>query len=279
MPNAARSRGRRHHRLALGLAMLATVGTVAANLPPALAQPADTGTTYTYPPADQGSVTDTYFGTQVSDPYRWLEDSALPATQQWITAESSLTRRYLDSLPSRHQRTRQVDALLDTPVWGAPVVVKGRMFWTEQGAGANQPVLMTAKGSAKPRVLIDPTKVAGSGPVSLEDWAVSPDGELVAWAASQSGSDWRTIRIVRASDGMTLPDTINDARFTGLWWSPDSRALAYQAFPVPSEESAAATGAQLKFHTIGTPVSQDAQHTWPGAGRRHRCSRSPALLP
>ena len=54
---------------------------------------------YIYPPAAPGSVVDIYFGTPVADPYRWLENPRNPRTKAWISAEASLARRYLDSLP------------------------------------------------------------------------------------------------------------------------------------------------------------------------------------
>jgi len=54
-----------------------------------------------YPPAPRQSVVDTYFGTQVTDPYRWLENIDSPQTTAWVQAESALTRNFLDAIPRR----------------------------------------------------------------------------------------------------------------------------------------------------------------------------------
>jgi len=223
---------------------------------------ADDPTRYVYPTAPRGPVVDDYFGTAVADPYRWLEDPQDRRTQAWIDQESTLTRRYLDSLPSLPARTSQVDSLLDMAKWSPPVVRQGRSFWTQQDAGASRARLMWAKGKGSPRVLVDPATVsqgadASAGPLTLAEWAPSPDGKLVAWTSSQGGLDWRTIRVVRVDDGAPLPDVIPHARFTELWWSPDGSGFAYHAYPAPESTQAAAANAQLRYHRIGTPVAED----------------------
>jgi hypothetical protein len=62
------------------------------------------------PPSDRNLVTDTYHGVQVSDPYRWLEDSANPKVHDWSVAENKRTRQYLDALPQRDRIYRQLAA-------------------------------------------------------------------------------------------------------------------------------------------------------------------------
>ncbi|MFM8896253.1 MAG: prolyl oligopeptidase family serine peptidase, partial [Actinomycetales bacterium] len=107
------------------------------------------------------------------------------------------------------------------------------------------------------RVLIDPTQVTGTGPVSIAEWAPSPDGRLVAWAASESGSDWRTIRVVSVADGVQLPDVVPFARFTDIWWSADGKGFAYNGYR-PVDFDAPAVDAQVRYHVLGTPTEQDA---------------------
>lgn len=225
-----------------------------------LAEPvaqAASGRVYIYPAAPMGSVTDDYFGTTVADPYRWLEDSSTDQTLAWVGEQANLTRRYLDSLPSRPDRRRQIDDLVDIPLWQPPTRVKGRSFWLEQPVDVAQPRLMWSEPGRSPQLLIDPTLIQGNGPVSIAEWSPSPDGKLVAWAASESGSDWRTIRVIRVADGSYLPEVIPHARFTEMWWSSDSKGFAYQAYPAPDGFATAALGAQLRYHRLGTRVEDD----------------------
>ena len=58
-------------------------------------------TPLTYPQARVGAVVDNYHGTNVPDPYRWLEDPDSPESRAWIKAENKITFRYLNSIPER----------------------------------------------------------------------------------------------------------------------------------------------------------------------------------
>lgn len=53
-----------------------------------------------YPLAAASTQTDNYHGTNVADPYRWLESDS-PQTQAWIEAENKLTFGYLRAIPQR----------------------------------------------------------------------------------------------------------------------------------------------------------------------------------
>ena len=59
-----------------------------------------------YPVSAKGTVTDTYFGTTVADPYRWLEDPDAPDARTWIDAQNKLTRSWLDAVPERARSSR-----------------------------------------------------------------------------------------------------------------------------------------------------------------------------
>jgi prolyl oligopeptidase len=41
-------------------------------------------------------VTDTYFGINIVDPYRWMEDGKSSETQAWMKAQADYARAYLD---------------------------------------------------------------------------------------------------------------------------------------------------------------------------------------
>ena len=88
-----------------GLAAAAKLAVMAAALAVAgAAYAADSSA----PPSARNVVTDIYHGVQVSDPYRWLEDSADPKVHDWSVAEDKRTRQYLDALPQRNRIYRQL---------------------------------------------------------------------------------------------------------------------------------------------------------------------------
>ena len=54
-----------------------------------------------YPQTRKIDHTDTYHGSVVPDPYRWLEDDNSKDTAAWVEAQNKVTFGYLESLPYR----------------------------------------------------------------------------------------------------------------------------------------------------------------------------------
>ncbi|MEP7253918.1 MAG: S9 family peptidase, partial [Ginsengibacter sp.] len=54
-----------------------------------------------YPETKKVDQVDNYFGTNVADPYRWLEDDNSEETKQWVQAENKVTEDYLSKIPFR----------------------------------------------------------------------------------------------------------------------------------------------------------------------------------
>jgi len=52
-----------------------------------------------YPETKKGPVKDTYFGTIVEDPYRWLEDDESAETKAWVKDQNEVTQSYMAQIP------------------------------------------------------------------------------------------------------------------------------------------------------------------------------------
>lgn len=217
--------------------------------------------TMTYPATAMGDVVDDYFGTKVPDPYRWLEDLDSPAVAEWVAAQNRLTFGYLETLPMRARFTQRITELWDYPKVTVPVREGGRYFYTKNsGLQRQAPLYMRASLTSEPSLVLDPNVISPDGTLSLQQWAPSPDGKLLAYGLSEGGADWRTIRIRDVETGKDFSDEVKWMRFSDLSWTGDSKGFFYSRYPEPPQGKAleaALSGQALYYHRVGTPQSED----------------------
>lgn len=214
-----------------------------------------------YPAAPRGDVVDDYHGTQVADPYRWLENPDSPESRQWIDAENKLTFDYLEKIPARAQIKQRMTELWDYEKYGVPWREGSRYFFNRNNGLQNQYVLYTADSlEAEPRVLLDPNTLSTDGTVALSGTYVTHDGNLMAYGVATAGSDWMEFRVRDVRTGKDLPDVVKWVKFSGASWTRDGKGFFYSRYDEP-KAAEAMSGAnyyqKLYFHKLGTPQSED----------------------
>lgn len=214
-----------------------------------------------YPAAERTVHVDTYFGTPVTDPYRWLEDPADSRTQAWVEAQAKLATDTLQALPTRADRAAQISGLLAQPSLHAPVAAGRFLFWTaNDGAQAQAVLFVSWHGRRAGRVLLDPNTLSADGTISLAEWSPSPTGRHVAWAASDGGSDWRTWRIRDVRSGRDLPERIEWSKFAQVAWSNDGRGFFYSRYPEPRNPLESSNeNMAIYYHRLGTSAARDTK--------------------
>lgn len=213
-----------------------------------------------YPAAERGAATDNYFGTEVSDPYRWLEDDGSESTAAWIAAENTVTEDYLSQIPFREAIRGRLTKLWDFPKKGIPER-HGRFDYYFCNDGLqNQSVLCripAAGGDVE--VFLDPNALSGDGSAALGTVTFSKNDAYCAYSVSSSGSDWAEIRVLRTADKTPTDDRIEWVKFSGASWAGDSRGFYYSAYDAPQKSlySAQNRDQKIYYHALGTPQSAD----------------------
>lgn len=213
-----------------------------------------------YPEAPKDATVDLYFGTEVPDPYRPLENDTAAATVAWVAAENTVTGDYLSKIPFREGVRKRLTALVNYPKTGLPALENdGKYYFYENNGLQNQSVLYrkaTLDGEAE--VFLDPNKLSDDGTVALTGVSMSPDGKYTAYTISRSGSDWTEIYVMETATGNLLDDHIEWAKFTGAEWHGDGFFYSAYDKPVAGKEfSNSNENHRIYFHRIGTPQEQD----------------------
>lgn len=212
-----------------------------------------------YPDTRMDDVQDDYFGTLVSDPYRWLEDDNSTETAAWVTAQNKITRAYLDAIPYRDALEKRLETIWNYPKSGVPFKKGGRWFIFKNDGLQNQSVLYTMKDPAeKPELLLDPNKFSDDGTVALGSLSPSDDGNYLAYSISRGGSDWNEIVVMELKGRSMLVDTVRWVKFSGISWFRDG--FFYSAYDAPAEGMALKGSNEFHkvfYHKLGTPQEAD----------------------
>jgi len=213
-----------------------------------------------YPQTEKIDHKDTYFGVEVEDPYRWLEDDLSEKTKAWVAAQNEVTQDYLSQIPFRDAIKSRLETLWNYEKYSAPYQEGEYIYWYKNDGLQNQSVLYRKKGKdGKEEVFLDPNKFSTDGTTSLAGINFSKDGSLVAYQLSEGGSDWRKVVVLKADDKSIVGDTLIDVKFSGLAWR-GNEGFYYSSYEKPKAGSALSAMTdvhKLYFHKLNTPQKED----------------------
>lgn len=212
-----------------------------------------------YPKTRKIDHTDTYHGTVVADPYRWLEDDNSKDTAAWVAAQNKVTFAYLENIPYRTKLKQRLETLYNYPKIGAPFR-KGEYYVFSKNDGLqNQSVRYIQKGlNGTPEVLLDPNKLSADGTSALGAFSLSKDGKYLGYGVSKGGSDWQEYHVMEVATRKVLPDTLTWVKVSGLSWA--GNGFFYSRYPAPEKGHELSTkneNHQVWYHKVGTDQSQD----------------------
>ena len=223
----------------------------------AASEPADVNT-ITYPNTAKGEVVDEYFGTKISDPYRWLEDDRSAETAKWVQAQNRVTFDYLAQIPYRQQIEERLTRLMDYEKISRPFKEGKYTYFYKNDGLQNQDVLYRQLENNEPEVFLDPNTFSADGTTSLSSISFTRDGSLVAYSISEGGSDWRKVIVLDTATKKPVGETLVDIKFSGISWL-GNEGFYYSSYDKPkgSELSAKTDQHKLYYHKLGTKQSDD----------------------
>ena len=213
-----------------------------------------------YPPARKSDQVDDYHGVKVADPYRWLEDLDSEETHAWVEAENKLTFSFLNAIPQRAAIRERLTRLWNYEKYGAPFKEGNRYFYTRNSGLQNQSVLYTVTSlEAQPQMILDPNALSADGTVAVSGMQVSPDGKLLAYSLSSSGSDWQEWKVRDVETSKDLSDHLKWVKFSGASWTRDGKGFFYSRYDEPKADALKATNyfQKVYYHKLGTSQTED----------------------
>jgi len=215
----------------------------------------------TYPQTKKVDTVNTYFGVEVKDPYRWLEDDRSDETASWVKAENEVTFDYLNQIPFREELKSRLSDLWNYEKVGAPFKEGNYTYFYKNDGLQNQYVIYQYKTGEDPtsaEVFLDPNTFKKDGTISLGETSFSKDGSKMAYSISEGGSDWRKVLVMNTETRELIGDSLKDIKFSGLSWKAEE-GFYYSSYDKPkgSELSAKTDQHKVYYHKMGTPQSED----------------------
>ncbi len=206
------------------------------------------------------TVVDTYFGEDVPDPYRWLENDTSAETEEWVKAQNQLTFGYLEEIPYRNTINDRLTELWNYERFSAPFVRGNYTYFFKNDGLQNQAVMYRQKdANSEAELFLDPNTFSEDGTTSLGGLSFTKDGSMLAYQISEGGSDWRKVIVMNAETKEIIEDTLVDVKFSGTSWKGND-GFYYSSYDKPKDGSQLSGLTQfhkLYYHKLGTPQGED----------------------
>ena len=214
--------------------------------------------TVNYPETKKVDTITNYFGTEVKDPYRWMEDDRSEETADWVKRQNEVTFGYLENIPYRSELKERIQNLLNYERIGSPFEEGDYTYYSKNDGLQNHSVFYRKKADEEAEVFLDPNTFSDDGTISLAGLSFSDDGKTLAYLISEGGSDWRKVIIMDVESKKQIEDTLVDIKFSGLSWK-GNEGFFYSSYDKPkgSELSAKTDQHKLYYHKLGTSQKDD----------------------
>ena len=226
-----------------------------------LAPPAASAEKPAYPASRVEDVVENLHGTEVHDPYRWLEDGSSSEVKAWARDQNTFARGRLDGLGGRDWLGKRLREVSYVDATGVPQRAGSRLFFVRRKADQEKAVLYwRGDDDGVDHVLVDPNALSAEGTTSLGEWVPSYDGKTLAYALQENNADEATLYVKDVATGkVSEQDRIEGAKYASPSWTPAGDGFYYTWLPtdphVPEPERPGR--AEIRYHALGADPARD----------------------
>ncbi len=206
-------------------------------------------------------VIENYHGTDVADPYRWLENSDADEVKNWVDEQNVVTRHFLATYPEREKVKEKLMKSWNYPKYSVPQKEGDYYYFHKNNGLQNQAVFYRTMEleSEELEVIINPNTLNEEGTAAITNLAFTKDGNRLAYGISLNGSDWQEIRVRDLQTGEDETDVVKWCKFSSIAWNEEGSGFYYNRFPEPGtvnpeDES---NYNRVYWHTVGTTQTED----------------------
>ncbi len=212
-----------------------------------------------YPETKKGTQADDYFGTKVSDPYRWLENDTSAETNYWVKAQQKFTGDYLSKIPFRDKIKKRMSEILNYPRFTGGMKIGDYIIFAKNDGLQNQFVYYIQQGlTGDAKVFLDPNLLSKDGSVSIGFESISKDKKYIVYHENKSGSDWETLYLMEIATQKKLSDKLEWIKFGNVAWKGDG--FYYSRYDNPTKGSGLSSRNEYQkiyFHKLGDKQEKD----------------------
>ena len=205
------------------------------------------------------NASDTYFGTKIDDPFRWLEDDYAKETKNWVYKQNQITSQYLARIPFRTKLKNKIRTMLDYTRTSTPFKKHNNYYYYYNDGKQNHSVLYKSSClDCKGVEMINPNKWSADGTVALRGTHFSNNGKYLGFGRSSSGSDWKEFLIMDLETGEVIDDKLKWIKFSGMSWR--GNGFYYSKYPELDEKnkfSSKNSPPKIYYHSVNTSQDQD----------------------
>lgn len=212
-----------------------------------------------YPVTRKVDTVDTYFGTAVKDPYRWLENDTTRETSGWVASQNEVTFGYLKNISFRDAIRQRLGEIQNYERLSAPHREGDYYYYSKNSGLQNHNVQYRKKGlDGQEEVFLDPNTFSADGTTALAGMSFTKDGSMVAIQIQEGGSDWRKAVVLKTADKSVVGDTLKNLKFTGIAWRGND-GFYYSSYDKPkgSALSEKTQYHKIYYHKLGTQQAAD----------------------